>query len=227
MKHVWHYAKEVMLSPSTFFKSVHNEKGLRKQFIFITVFAFIVFVFLTYQYLQQFNDFVTRFNTMTGLTVLGKIPLTIWTYIGVYASLVVLYILLSFLRYGVTHLFVILFNGKYGYHQTYKAMVYTLTPEYISSPLLAIFTIGMAVLDKNWLTYLTLALIFLMMIILAIYQMYLRTVGLSKLQKISPMRSFLSIYVLGLIAQLVIVGIAEIILLVMGYGIYLVVTQAF
>jgi hypothetical protein len=219
MNHVYEYTKDVLLDPHKFFKKVHSEKGMRKQFIFITVFALISFIFLTYSYVQELNRYIEMLNRFMGVEM-DAFEMTFMTYLLIYGFLVVLYIVLSFLRYWITHWFVLLFKGVHGYQQTYKAMVYTLAPEYLTAPLMALFAL-LFVLPKSALVILLLILTGVPMLGLMLYQVYLRTVGLSKLQGISYVESFLSIYILGFILQLIIVTVAEVLLILVFFGLYM------
>jgi hypothetical protein len=226
---VWHAAKEVMVDPHGFFRKVHDERNFRKILNFLSVFTLIVFIFSTYQYLDQINSYISWANDLVGTQVLGTIPITLTTYVAAYGILVVLFIALSFLRYWVTHWFVILFGGKHPYQQTYKAMVYTLTPEYLSIPLFAAILILLPfTLMRHWIIgYILLFILGALFLAIAIYQIYLRTIGLAKLQEISNVSALLAIYILGIPTQLLIVGITEIILLAIGFAIYLLITRAF
>jgi hypothetical protein len=220
VKRIIRYAKDVMLRPKEFFKKVEHDKGIHKELQYLVVCSLVVFLFLTYHYIIKLNQYFAKLNEFVGVDTLPHIPETTQMFLLFYASLVFLTIALSFLRYWVTHWFVILFHGKHGYEHTYRAMVYTLTPEYLSAPLILITTIYSIFLQKTWWGYLILGVLASATLAIAIYQMYLRTIGLSSLQKISKLQAFLSIYVLGLIVQMMIILIVEVILMVTGYFIY-------
>ena len=206
--------KKVLTSPDDFFSSVKAEKYYRKQTVFLVSVVFFVFLFLTYNYIQQVNSMLKITAEYFGITAIDKIPLTIKTYFIFYLALVVLYLILAILRYWVTHLFVILFKGKGGYQQTYKAMVYTRAPEFFSAPILLIMAIllPLAIATSKpvfWILWILFLLVFLS---LSIYQIILRTKGLAKLQNITYMQSFLAIYILGQITQLAIIFAVELLL---------------
>jgi hypothetical protein len=83
-------------------------------------------------------------------------------------------------------------------------MVYSLTPEYISAPILLIMLIlfPISISLKNIFLWILFTILLIIFIGLAIYQIYLRTKYLSELQSISIIKSFLSIYILGFIGQI-------------------------
>lgn len=204
-----------MFKPDNFFFSVKKEKSFKTQTIFLVSVVFFIFLFLTYNYIQQINRMLELTAQYFGISIIDKIPLTFQTYLIFYLSLVVLYLLLAFLRYWVTHWFVLLFKGKGGYRETYKAMVYTRAPEFFSAPMLLLTTafLPVAISAGKPLLWLAWGLFLITFLCLSIYQIYLRTKGLAKIQNLSYLESFLSIYILGQITQLVIIFTVEAILL--------------
>jgi hypothetical protein len=215
MSSVYGYAKEVMVDPHNFFKRVHKEKDFRRVINFLTVFALSVFVVLTFHYLKVFNSFTLTLNDALGVELFSQIPLNLATYIVLYVISVAVFLGLSFLRYHVTHLYVHWLGGKHDYKQTYKALVYTLTPEYLSMPLLVAIglLLPIAYATKSILLYMVVGVSVILIIGLGLYQVYLRTIGLSRLQSISYVRSFLCIYVLGFLTQMLIVLFIEVVLI--------------
>jgi hypothetical protein len=223
MKSVYSYAKSVMLDPRRFFTQVQKEKNSRRVLNFLTVFALSVFVILTFHYLRVFNSFTVTFNQMLGFKLFSQIPLTLSTYALLYVVSVVVFMGLSILRYRVTHLFVRMLGGKKDYNQTYKALVYTLTPEYLSMPILVAIgvLIPIAYLKAQVSLWILIGLLVIVFSALGFYQVYLRVIGLSKLQSITYMRSFLAIYVLGMLTQMLIVLIIEVALIATVLFLYL------
>lgn len=213
--------KEVLLTPNKFFKRIEKDKKFSRHLIFLVVLVFFIMLFLTYTYIQQINQYITAFADQLGVGhIIEQIPLNLTTYAIFYFSLAIIFILLSFMRYWITHWFVLLFNGKKPYRETYKAMVYGRSPEYITAPLL----LGLILLFPfiaNPLAIAAIVVIAIPFLALSIYQIYIKTIGLASLQKISKLKSFLSIYVLGFITQLLIVGVIEVILLLFLAFIYL------
>ena len=208
--------RDVILHPDTSFKSIQKEKGIRNGFRFLTYLILFVLLFLTYTYLRQINSYLEIVNLAGGRQL--SIAITPQSYVIAYLGFAVLFILLSFFRYWVIHWFVLLFGGSYPYKETYKAMVYSRAPEYISAPLLLGIVLLMTFVRGPFalLGILVLGLPFLA---ISIYQMVLRTKALAKLQHISYLKSFLAIYVLGMITLLLIVGTVEFVLL--GIGVFL------
>ncbi|MFW6449491.1 MAG: YIP1 family protein [Nanoarchaeota archaeon] len=221
LKGLIHKIKQVLLEPERFFNSVKKEKGFKAQTVFLITVVFFVFLFLTYNYIQQINSFLHLLAQYYGLTAFNHIPLNIKTYAIFYFSLVILYLLLALLRYAVTHFFVKLFNSNATYQETYKAMVYTRSPEFFSAPILLILTILFPFALAKPILWSIWGVFFLAFLALSIYQIILRTKGLAKLQKISYLKSFLSIYIFGQIMQLIIILTIEVLLVgLIGFVLY-------
>ena len=217
--HALESIKKILLSPNKFFGAIDKDDNFMRHLLFHVILVLFIMIFLTYTYIQQINAYVSVLAEKTGFSVLQQIPLNLSTYMAFYVSLAIIFILLSFMRYWIVHWFVIIFNGKYGYVQTYKAIIYARAPEYFSAP---VFLVIILLLPFAGNLFIVLLLIFFIILFIAIsiYQMYLKTKGLSRLQKISPLKSFLSIYVLGLLVQLFIVGVIELILILFLAAIY-------
>ncbi len=213
--------KGVLLNPKNFFKKIEKDKTFSKHFVFLVILVFFVMLFLTYTYIQQINQYINIFAQQLGIEhIIGQIPLNLTTYAIFYFSLAFIFILLSFLRYWITHWFVLLFKGKRPYRETYKAMVYGKAPEYITAPLFLALLLLLPFIT-NPIAIVAMVIIAIPFIALSIYQIYIKTIGLAKLQKISNLKSFLSIYVLGFITQLLIVGVIELILLLILAFVYI------
>jgi len=198
-------AFEIMHQPKEFFKKVHDDKGLRREVQFLTVLSFVIFIFLTYTYLDQLNSVFSRINDYLGEDIFTLIQVNIQNYLYIYLALAVSFILISFMRYWVTHWFVILLGGRQGYQQTYRAMVYSLAPEYVYAPLFAISMISLpfVIAWGNAIAWTIWLVVFVLYMIPSLYEIYLRIVALSILQKISYWRSFAAIFILGYVTQLI------------------------
>ncbi len=218
--HVLKSIKRILMTPNRFFNTIDKDNNFMRHILFQVFLILFIMIFLTYTYIQQINAYVSFLAEKTGFSLLNQIPLNLSTYIAFYLSLAIIFIILSFLRYWIIHWFVILFRGSHGYKQTYKAIVYARAPEYFSAPIFLAIILLIPFAES---IYVIVSIIFFTIIFLAIsiYQMYLKTKGLSKLQKITPLKSFISIYFFGLIGQLLIVGIIELVLLLILAVIYI------
>ena len=170
----------VLRSPSSFFKSVRSEKGLKGAFVY---FAVISLVSSILNYLV--NPASRGLPTVLGNAGLALIP-AMW----------VLGLLVSFIVYGFFHLFVMLLGGKKGYNNTYKAFAYSSTPSSLLGWIPGIFLLSGGLAGVVVFAVLMLALI--------VWAIYLNVKGLSVLQEMSMGRA-LAALVIGVV---VIVAIA-------------------
>lgn len=195
--------KGIISKPKDFFTKIKKEKGIKNTFIYFLIFASIT-TFLSTIY---FYRAIPRIN----------IPEVVLTPQLIFLIMVVLYILILFFSIvavfvstGITHLFVLLMKGKKGFYQTFKAMIYGETPKYLLSILLSPITIivypkffGM---KPPFPPELTIWFIITIIpgIIVAIYTIYLKTIGIKKLQEISTLRAFSAIFLLPIALFIVI-----------------------
>ncbi len=193
-------AKKIMLEPSRFFTSIHNEKGYKKHLHYMVVITLVTFIFMTLYYLDGFNRAAQFIGDLIPGIHYPRIEPTPKVYLISYIIFAVLFFMVSNLRYFMTHLAVRMLGAKNPFYQTYKAMVYSLTPEYYSAPLLALILILPFFADTIvWIIW---GVVFVLYILLSLYIVYIRTLALSELQKISMIRSFLAIYILGIFVQM-------------------------
>ncbi len=216
-------AKQVVLSPGRFFPDIKRFTGIKHPTVFMIVFFLVLTVILTYKYLGSLNNIMTETVAslkplMDQLGVPFEMPnivfaFDVFTYVIAYVFFVVFFFSMTFLRYYVTHLFVRVFGGKYGYYQTHKSMAYTLTPQYITEPVFLAALILFAVPDKSILLWSGIVVLALVGIAFAVYQIYLRITGLAKLQEIAIWQSFIIIYVVGEVAFFLLVFVIFLILM--------------
>ncbi|MBN2457787.1 YIP1 family protein [Candidatus Woesearchaeota archaeon] len=199
IRRLWRTSRQVMISPKRFFASIKKEKGIRHSFTFLTALVLVTFVFLTYHYIEQLNNYLSIFDRWLNISLPVEIPLNVTNYALLYIIFCITFLLLTFVRYWLTHIWVRVFRGKHGYSETYKAMSYSNTPDYISVPFLVASAIILPfAIEKNSIALILLSVIFLVItLVLSIYQMYIKTLGLSHLQGISKAKAFISIYILG------------------------------
>ncbi|MGM5482913.1 MAG: YIP1 family protein [Nanobdellota archaeon] len=207
--------KGIITKPNNFFKRVEKEKDYKKQTIFLVVVVFFIFLFLTYTYINRINEALRFLAETFGFKGIENIPLNIKTYCVFYLSFSVLYFGLALLRYTFIHWFVKLFKGKNKFDATYKAMVYTRAPEFVTAPLILIISLAFSFgfLSNNILIWIIFGVSLIIFLVLSIYQVILRTWGLAKLQEFSYFKSFIIIYILSSIAQLMVVFVLEVILI--------------
>jgi len=179
----------------------------------------VTFFFLTYQHISIYNDLIdelVKFYAVFGLNVnLTPIELNAWTYLWVYLILVISFALTSFLWYYVTHISVMIVGGKKAYDQTYKAMSYSLSADYLSLPAFIVSLISLSIwLSKDSTTAKVIFIISsILYFIPAFYRLYMRLVGLEKLQKISKWRAFFAAYILAYIIVFGVIFIIDVILI--------------
>ena len=189
--------KKALTEPA-FFKEIRKE-SVASSFIFITIFALVSYIYLTFFYIDQINEALARFDITIQLTLVNFL---IW-----YFAFVAFFLVMSIFRFFFIHLFVKLFKGKAGYKETYKSLSYSVAPNYYTMPLFILLLIGYA---SNMLLF---YIILPFYMIAVIYTIYLRSTALSNTQGIGFWKALLSIYVFGTILQLIAIIIIEVIIL--------------
>ncbi len=213
--------------PKRFFTGIRTEKGLRNPFLFLLIVLSITFIFLTYQHIQLFNAIMAgmnRFYAYLGLDIIfPTIDITPTTYAVAYLILIVSYILITFLWYDITHLCVRIMGGKEGYDQTYKAMTYSLSADYLALPafIITFLTLTMTIIKRNTIVIIILIISAILYIAPSFYRLYLRLVGLEKLQKISKLRAFIATYILAYVFVFIAILAIDIIIIGIFYAVYL------
>jgi hypothetical protein len=215
-------AKLVVFYPKRFFPDIKRFTGIRHPTVFMIVFFLVLTIILTYKYLGSLNNIMTEtanslkplFDMLGVQFLMPRVvfEFDILTYVIAYGFFVMFFFSMTFLRYYITHLFVRAFGGNYGYYQTHKSMAYTLTPQYITEPVFLAALIMFAMPEKSWLLWSGIAVLLLIGIAFAVYQIYLRITGLARLQEIAIWQSFLIIYVVGEVAFFLLVFVIFLIL---------------
>ncbi len=214
--------------PRKFFTDIRTERGLRNPFLFLLIVLSITFIFLTYQHIELFNalmEGMTRFYRHLGLDVaFPAINITPFTYAIAYLVLIVSYVLITFLWYDITHLCVRIVGGKGGFEQTYKAMTYSLSADYLALPafILTFVTLTMTIIKRNRIVIAILVISTILYLVPSFYRLYLRLVGLEKLQKISKLRAFFATYILAYVLVFLAILVFDIILITVMYTAYLI-----
>jgi len=204
--------------PVDFFKKIKPEKGFRDPFFFFMIVISVTFIFLTYHHVSLFNslmqEMVTIFRSL-GLNVRPvQIDLKPSVYIIAYFILVTSMVISSFLWYFITHLCVRLVGGKNGYYQTYKAMTYSLSADYLALPAFIISMISLvATLEGSRIGLVIFVISFILYSIPTFYRLYLRLVGIEKLQEISKLRAFIAAYILAYVLVFIAIVVIDIILI--------------
>lgn len=158
--------KKSFSSPSELFETVKSERGIIKALIFYVILTFICLILSVVSYSLVFS------GSNLVLVLLSLIPL--W----------LISVVLGLLSAGIYHIFVLLFGGKNGYGNTYKALSYSIAP----------------VAFLGWVPIVNIAA--------GIFSIYLVIKGISILQGMSMRKAFLTMLiptflVLGLIIFLV------------------------
>ena len=105
--------KEVLLSPSDFFKKIKEEKGIEKPFIYFAILSLVFFVLTTIIRVELPWAELPFYQGMT----IERIPI-----------FYVISLISIFVGSGIIHLFIKLVGGKGDCQKTFKAMVYSSTP---------------------------------------------------------------------------------------------------
>lgn len=205
-------ARAVLTRPRHLFARLRRERGVRGPLIYLVALTAAALVFLTLYYLRELGELLRPYGITLGRDVR--------TYALLFATLLVVMVLLSALRYSLTHLFVRAFNAKARYDATISALTYTLTPSYIAAPLFvaAAFALPYARLSGAvwaWTAFIICAAGFALA---SAYEIYVRVLSLMHVQGLHWWQSALCIYVLGLGAQILVVALVEAALLMVIFG---------
>lgn len=199
--------KRVLLQPHKFFKKDATRiTSWKHPVYYVVLFSFFAAFFLAFDFFK--SDFLAEY-----------LPFSVSLWVIFIAFFIVL-VLSSFLRYYIIHVFVRLWNKKAEYKVTYKALAYGTTPGWLSIPFFAL-SLYVYSLANDLLLFAVFLLLLGISLCFEGYAMYVRSIGLSKLQKISVLRSFLSIYVFGFVCYFVALFVIEFILLFPFFLLYL------
>lgn len=151
-------AKAALFSPAKFFPSVRKEK-LKQPFIFLAITSLVTAVI----------------GFAVNIATTGALAFLTW----------VIGLILSFIVYGFFHLFVLLFGGKEGYENTYKAFAYGATPSSLLGwlPPLFLFAGGFGGFAAS----------IVVMAAIMLWSLYITLRGLSVLQKMSMLRALAAV----------------------------------
>lgn len=180
--------KTVLIHPGEFFEKVKDEKRYElplRFYFFIIILQIVSIVFLYFLGLFEFPSLplIGSLGTgwmllLSGIVILMVIVVFLLTIIG------------TFIGAGILHIFAKIFGAKGGYHNTYKAFVYSTAPAIFSGFLYLNF-------GDMWLKL-------IMFLPFSAWGFILLVKGLSKLHNISGKRAFLIALMPILIALLII-----------------------
>lgn len=178
------------------FQDISKEKGLKNAVIYFSLFTILFVLVSTNYYLERLTEITQAVANVIGLDLALEIPNTTQFAVIFAITFLLSLIAMTFLKYWIVHLYVKLFRMKSSYEDTYKALGYSVGPGYLAMPffLLCIAIFPMLNGFLLWLVFLVSAF---MALTLELYGMYLRSVILSEVQKISLVKSFIAIYILG------------------------------
>lgn len=184
-KNVIQKAKKILLKPKEFFNETKKEKGIKNSLKYILLLLLITQIFVVLYY---FREELPRFG----------IELTTGNFIIIYVFITIFMIILSIVRSALTNFFIRFFSDIGKFEDTYKALTYGLTPDYIGTPFFIVTIVLLAInksLNSSWIL---IAIIICAIVAgsATIYTIYLRTYGVAKLHKISLWRAYLSAYIL-------------------------------
>jgi hypothetical protein len=100
--------KDVIKTPSKFYKSVKNEKGYKKPFAYYAVLSVL------------YGIFSALLFVLIGTEILATLGISLFQFITGLVGI--------FIGAALSHIFVYILGGRKGYLQTFKAVVYSSTP---------------------------------------------------------------------------------------------------
>ena len=168
----------------------------------------ITFLIITYHHIVIYNyylrflkqlgldSFLTQFNFDSS--VFSEVTINWHVFVVAYIFLLLSSIMITFFWYWLTHLFVKLFGGKHGYDQTYKAMTYSLSVDYLTLPafIVSIISLTSSISSGSLISFVIFIISTILYLIPSFYRLYIRLVGLEKLQEITKVRAFVAAYIL-------------------------------
>jgi hypothetical protein len=181
--------KGVLTKPKGFFKAINKEKGIKQAYLYFIAFSLFANLFIVPYYLK-----------------VALLEASISSYIIVYILLSLINLGFIFVSVGIIHLFVLMVGGRKGFYQTFKAIVYGKTPQFISAPvtlILLYFSFADYPLGLNF----GIALILILLAIPVVcYTYYLYVIGISTLHDITRFRAFAAVFLIpfGIVMSVVI-----------------------
>jgi hypothetical protein len=186
-------AKEALLHPSELFNEVKNVKGIKGDFIYLL--KLTILMDLISVLLKTMTPSQSGFNFLTSglFAVVLALPVSVLSVIGV-----------TFIGTGILHIGVKIMGGKNGIFKTYKAIVYSLTPDRI-----------LGLVPISIIAGLTGAVVFGLIIL--IWVLALEVKGISILQDMSKGRALVALFlpIIFLLGTLLLIGGAAFMLGVM------------
>jgi len=199
--------KKLYFHPSHFFSSVEKDRDYSK-----IMFFYVKIIIL--------SSILTLLSSAILLTI--KKSFTAQGFISLIFDSVIsigLAFLVPFVMAGIIHLGVLIFRGKQGYYNTYKPVAYSLVIVAVYSIISTVLTSILSIIyptsqlpsmtadstayfqtllqDSNFV--LLLAVAFTILVISFIHSLIVQVVGISKFQKISKLKSFLSVIIVSII----------------------------
>jgi hypothetical protein len=223
---IYKRTKESLLHPEKFFNQVKHERGIKKPFWFFLAVMALTLLFLTYHHMELFNsliDALILFYNQQGIPIdLPRIELTPKAYIVAYVVLLVSTIITSFLWYYITHLCVRMLGGKHPYDQTYKAMTYSLSADYLALPAFAVSLVSLviAIGDGSLIAKWVFVISTILYLVPTFYRLWIRLIGLEKLQEISRWRAFLAAYVFAYVLLFLVIFIIDVIIIFLALTLF-------
>ncbi|MFP4524454.1 MAG: YIP1 family protein [Candidatus Woesearchaeota archaeon] len=207
-------AKRVLTTPRKFFtKDVKRVKRWKDPATYLFVFTLLGAFFLIYDKTDVVSRIADRVMEPLGLAS-PSFQLGFWEQLLLYLAVFLFLFLFTNLKYWIAHWFVIIWNREAEFKRTYAVLTYGGTPGWLAMPffLLATVTGAMAVSRGAVALWVVAVIAGLCWLALEGYSIYLRIYGLAQNQRITKWQAFLSVYVLGLLAYLVILVVFEAVL---------------
>lgn len=207
-------AKRVLTKPGSFFsKDVKRVKRWKDPVTYLFVFTIIGAFFLIYDKTDVVSRLSAKVMEPLGLSA-PSFQLGFWEQLLLYVAVLLFLFLFTNLKYWIAHWFVALWNRRAEFKRTYAVLTYGGTPGWLAMPFFLLATVtGAAALSGGGVVLWVVAGIGgSCWLALEGYSIYLRIYGLAKNQRITKWQAFLSVYVLGLLAYLVILVIVEAVL---------------
>ena len=184
--------------PTKFFHEIKKEKGIGHALIFYIIFL-VINTLLSILYFTKVFSAVPELGAFAGAITAGLIVMQF------IFSLVMLFIIT-----GLVHLFSGWMKGKGKYEDTFKAMIYGMTPNLIFSPILMLY-MGIVGIQN----IMALIPMYLVSAGIGIWSIVLEIIGLKIAHKYSTWRAVLSLIIIPIVLVIIIAIILVIIILAM------------
>jgi len=207
-------AKRVLTKPDSFFtKDVKRVKRWKDPVTYLFVFTLLGAFFLIYDKTDVVSRLSAKVMEPFGLSA-PSLQLGLWEQLLLYVAVLLFLFLFTNLKYWVAHWFVIIWNRKAEFKRTYAVLTYGGTPGWLAMPFFLLATVtGALALSRGGVALWVVAVLGASCwLALEGYSIYLRIYGLAENQSITRWQAFLSVYVLGLLAYLVVLVVVEAVL---------------